>query len=367
MAHGSEKDLFVGLDYHQGSVQVCVLDGKGRVVDNRGVANCWHEIRSVAEEHGGCVRRVAIEAMTGAADLAEQLTECAGWSVDLAHPGYVSRMKGSPDKTDWTDARLLADLTRVGYLPKVWLAPSWVRELRRLVRYRQQQADERRAARLRISALLRDHRVRPSPPMRTWTRAWRTWLDQEALPRLPEASVWIMRRQLSKIQWLEQEIAQSEDRLCQHTAEDALTMRLLDQYCVGPVTAWVLRAEVGRFDRFDSGKSLARFCATSPRNASSGDRQADAGLVKAGSRLLRATLIELAHRLCRWDPRWREMKRRLRASGKPGSVAVAAVANRWVRQLYYVMIRPPQDEREKNLTGKEKTEARLDCAAAVPC
>ena len=32
-------------------------------------------------------------------------------------------MKKSPDKTNFSDAKLLADLVRVGYLPKVWLAP----------------------------------------------------------------------------------------------------------------------------------------------------------------------------------------------------------------------------------------------------
>ena len=43
------------------------------------------------------------------------------------------------------------------------------------------------------------------------------------------------------------------------------------------------------------------------------------------------------------------------------------VANRGVGQLYYVMICEPQDPGDKNLTGKEKTEARLDRAAVVPC
>ncbi|NOZ41338.1 MAG: IS110 family transposase [Planctomycetes bacterium] len=38
-------------------------------------------------------------------------------------------MKQGSDKTDWGDARLLADLVRVGYLPKVWLAPENIRAL----------------------------------------------------------------------------------------------------------------------------------------------------------------------------------------------------------------------------------------------
>ena len=70
------------------------------------------------------------------------------------------------------------------------------------------------------------------------------------------------------------------------------------------MTAWTLRAEVGRFDRFRSGKQLARFCGLSPKNASSGQRQADAGLIRAADPQLRTVLIEAAHRLARLDPRW---------------------------------------------------------------
>jgi len=103
------------------------------------------------------------------------------------------------------------------------------------------------------------------------------------------------------------------------------------------VTAWTLRAEVGRFDRFRSGKQLARFCGLSPKNASSGQRQADAGLIRAADPQLRTVLIEAAHRLARLDPRWRALAGRRRSAGKPGSVVAAAVANRWVRWLYHRM------------------------------
>ena len=99
-----------------------------------------------------------------------------------------------------------------------------------------------------------------------------------------------------------------------------------------------MRAEIGRFDRFRSGKQLARFCGLTPRNASSGQRQADAGLIRAGNPQLRATLIEAAQRLRRTDPRWQDFSERLTAAGKSGSVATAAVANRWIRWLYHQMV-----------------------------
>ena len=35
----SSLPVFVGLDYHQNSVQVCVVNGEGKVLENRSVAN----------------------------------------------------------------------------------------------------------------------------------------------------------------------------------------------------------------------------------------------------------------------------------------------------------------------------------------
>ena len=67
-----------------------------------------------------------------------------------------------------------------------------------------------------------------------------------------------------------------------------------------------------------------------PRNASSGARQADAGLIQVGNPELRKVLIELAHRLIRMlDPKWGQLAAGMLQRGKPKNVVVAAVANRW--------------------------------------
>ena len=215
---------------------------------------------------------VALESCEGAAELAEELIEGAGWPVQLAHAGYVHRMKQTPDKSDFTDARVLADLVRVGYLPEVWLPPPGVRELRR------------------------------------WTRAWLRWFEQAPLS---EQSRLIIEDQLEDLKALERRLAKVEGRLTSLSEGDPIVRKLLAEPGIGPVTAWTLRAEVGRFARFPSGKHLSRFCGVSPRNASTGARQADAGLIKAGNPQLRATLIEVAHPLIRLQPRWRKLAARL--------------------------------------------------------
>ena len=95
--------VFVGLDYHDASVRVCVLDTDGSELANADRRNDWKAIAEFADRFGRPVQ-AAIESCCGAADLAEELISCAGWSVDLAHPGYVQRMKQNPDKTDCQDA-----------------------------------------------------------------------------------------------------------------------------------------------------------------------------------------------------------------------------------------------------------------------
>lgn len=336
---------FVGLDYHQDGVQVCVLDAKGKLLVNRNVANDAAAIRRMVVRHGRPVR-VAAEACCGAANLAQELADRFQWPTELAHPGYVARMKGSPDKSDFSDAHLLADLVRVNYLPKVWLAPESIRQLRRLVRHRQQLVARRRDLKLRIRGVLRENRLKYTE-VRPWTKAWLGWLRHEA--KLSAIDRWIVDDHVVELESLNQRVRTVEQRIEEATADDPVVARLLTLHSVGMVTAVTLRAEIGDFSRFNTGKQLSRFCGVSPRNASSGHRQADAGLIKAGNPQLRAVLIELAHRLMMRDNPWSQKGRALLKRGKKTNVAVAAVANRWVRWLHHEMRRPapaivPADE-----------------------
>ena len=321
---------FVGLDYHQDFVQVCVMDAEGKIVSNRRVENNWRKIAAVAP--AGAVVQAALEACCGAADLADELVERAGWSVSLAHPGYVARIKQNPDKTDYGDARLLADLLKVGYLPKVWLAPAELRELRRLVRYRQQKVNERRDVKLRIRAILRDHRIKDLDG-NPWTKKWLAALT--AWEQIGADSHWILERHLASLERLGREIRQVERRLEERVADDALVKKLREQKGIGLITAATMRAEIGRFDRFRNGKQLARFCGLTPRNVSSGNKQADGGLIRAGNPQLRAVIVEGVHRIMHCDQRWMKLALRLKQRGKHVCVVVAAVANRYLRWLYY--------------------------------
>jgi transposase len=332
------------------------MDPNGKRLVNRAVENNAAAVARVATRYGRPVR-VAIEACCGAADLADELVARHQLPLELAHPGYVARLKRSPDKHDFGDSDLLADLSRVNYLPKVWLAPEPTRQLRRLVRHRTQLARRRRDVKLRMRGLLRENRLR-CETANPWTKDWLSWLENAA--ELSENDRWIMADHLAELGMLTTRIAAAEARIKQVTADDPIVARLLTLPGVGLITAVTMRAEIGRLDRFDTGKQLARFCGVTPQNASSGARQADAGLIRAGNPELRIVLVELAHRLIsRIAGRWAELAHGMLARGKPKNVVVAAVANRWVRWLYYELKReekkpePPQREELKPAVPRE--------------
>lgn len=331
-----QSSAFVGLDYHSSFIQVCVLDASGKVLGNRRITNDVTAIQRYVGEasRGRVLMGGAVEACCGSSNLAEQLRK-ADWNIHLAHAGVCSKMKQNPDKTDLGDAHLLADLCRVGYLPRVWLPPSDIRDLRRLVRYRQQLVDQRRDVKLRIRAMLREERIAaPQEAAKPWTRAWLLWLESV---ELPEHSRWIMDNHIQDLHRLIKQIAVTEQKMEEATQDDPVVEKLRTIKGVGLVTAVVMRAEIGEFSRFTSGKQLARYCAVTPRNASSGSRQADAGLIKAGNLPLRTIIMECAHRLARYHPKWKQLKERLVLTGKARSVAAAAVANRWIRKLHWEM------------------------------
>lgn len=268
----------------------------------------------------------------------------------MAHPGYVSRLKQSPDKTDFNDAGLLADLLRVNYLPEVWLAPDETRQLRRLSRYRQGLAVDRKRIKQRMRALLRKERLKYQGPDKPWSKPWMKWVREQA--PLGDQGRWVMDQHLAELAHCEEKLKQVEQRMEEVTQGDPFTQQLLAQPGVGLVTAVVMRAEIGGIHRFRSGKQLARFCSVTPLNASSGKRQADAGMVRQANPELRRVVIEAAQRLGRYDEHWKAFKQRLLKRGKPNSVAIGAIANRWIRKLYHQL----QPTRESERVSTEFTE-----------
>ena len=270
----------------------------------------WLERHEVERVHA-CMEATG----TYGEDLATYL-HSAGHVVSVVNPAKIkgfAQSELSRTKTDKADAALIARFCRA-MQPEPWQPPTpEVKELQSLVRRLESLNDMLNQERNRLAI----------------TRG----IARESIERT--------------IKHIETEIATTKRLIREHLDRDpALRNRrdLLESIPgIGPATSAMVLAEFGDVTRFQDARHMASFCGLTPRNCSSGERVADAGLIRAGNPALKALLMEAGHRLMRLDPYWREIAESLRARGKHVCVIVAAVANRWIRRLHHDMVQADEE------------------------
>ncbi|EFL29551.1 transposase [Streptomyces viridochromogenes DSM 40736] len=113
-------------------------------------------------EQAGSHPDVVLEATCGWYWAVDML-QVAGAEVHLVHPLGVKGFGYRRVKSDVRDAVDLAELLRMGRLPKSWIAPKEVRELRDLVRYRATLVALRSGLKAQVHAVLAKQAVTAKP------------------------------------------------------------------------------------------------------------------------------------------------------------------------------------------------------------
>jgi transposase len=238
---------------------------------------------------GGPEPEVAIEATLGwywAVDALEEL----GAHVHLAHPSAVGAFENRRVKNDRLDARLLADLLRMGRLPEAWIAPKPVRELRELVRYRHKLVDVRSGMKAQVHGVLAKEGTL-FPVAYLWGPVGGHLLNDVALGDA----------YLTRVASLRELIALHEREV---RALDALIAGRLQHHHgyhavqaipgVGPVLAAVFVAEIGDVSRFARPEQLTSWAGLTPRHRESDAKVRRGRITKQGSALLRWAAVEAA-------------------------------------------------------------------------
>lgn len=170
--------LTVGLDVHQASTSVCILDENGKKV--KGFVHRGHP-RDLPGLLGGLGERfrVGFEASCGSGTLHDLLAPVAE-EVAVAHPGHLRLIFRSKKKNDRVDAEKIAKLLYLGELPRVHVPGLDARAWRELIVARDRAVARRTAAKNGLRALLRSHLLRP--PRGLWTKKGVAWLEAVELP-----------------------------------------------------------------------------------------------------------------------------------------------------------------------------------------
>ncbi|MBE0527880.1 MAG: IS110 family transposase, partial [Thermoleophilia bacterium] len=185
--------------------------------------------------------------------------------VELAHPKDLKAISSAAVKTDQIDAKVLAQLARLNYLPTAYAAPPETRDLRLYVRHREILVQERTQSKNRIHAVLVRYNLKP-PVGNIFGKTGREWLQEMfAGEILSDAARRVMEDHLSLIDHLDMHIEALEKDITLSSEQKKAVKLLKTMPGVGKIVATTIIAEIGDIQRFQSPKALCNWAGLTPR------------------------------------------------------------------------------------------------------
>jgi transposase len=250
----------------------------------------------------------------------------------------------SKKKNDQVDAAKIADAVRCDLLPECYMAPQPVRDLRRVLRYRNFLV--RTAVRLknRTSCMLMECGVEFDSDRLHGKRYFRELFGSlEEVPPSVKDMLQFNRAMLEVFQ-------STQMRLLRELKKNPLLRervgRLVSIPGVGPVLAltWVL--EIGEVERFPSIRRAISYCGLCSAQSQSADKQKRGPLSKQRNKHLQWVLIEAAKLAPQWNAQLAEYHAEQLQRGSRNR-ATLAVARKLVAYLMSV------DKNQKRYQAKE--------------
>jgi transposase len=361
-----------GLDVHKKTVSVCVrmrVRGSPRTDIEEAVFGTFtQELEQLARWlKQRKVRQIAMES-TGVYwrpiwNILEQPKY--GFQLTLVNPATVRALQGR--KTDRIDAKRIAEFLQYGLLRGSFIPPKPVRHLRELTRMRVHLQQDRNRVINRIGrlletaniklgsvasnivgksgramlALLADGAVQPERLANLALRSLRTKIPELILAlegRTDEHFRWLLQRLLRKLDGLDAEVADLDDRL---QTELANHTDLMQRLCTVPgierTTAQTLIAELGTdMTQFPTAAHAASWAGLCPGNAESAGKRFS-GKTRKGDRYLRRILVQSAWAAARTkDCFFAALFYRI-AQRRGLKKAAVAVAHRLLRLVYLLI------------------------------
>lgn len=299
---------------------------------------------------------------TNAGDLQKLLLRCspdrlvieacpaAGWVCDLAQkmeiPVQVAnanderwKWKTVKDKSDRKDGLKLAVMSEMESLPTVHVPKPAVRQWRSLIEYRHNLVDRRTAIKNSIRAIYEREGLSLPSVRKAWTSEALEGLKKQA-SRASAEQLWLFQVgcELQQLEQVQKQIEQVESKLKEVAESKEAVKRLQTAPCVGPRLSEAVVAILDDPHRFKNGRQVGCYAGLTPRRWQSGESDRQGHISKAGNRLLRKLLVEIAWLGVRnrtWMLEVYEQVRR--GSEKRKKIAIVAVARRLLVRLWAML------------------------------
>ena len=314
---------FVGLDVHSEKTFATVLDQDGQVVAQRRMMN--ELVPSFLRLFN--VEKVGLEASTYVAPLYRALVR-EGYRVEVSHPKKTRYIAEARIKCDRVDSKAIAELVRLDALPRSYMPPPEIAELREKVRRRAFLVRERAKLMTKIRGVLAYEGLKPPNGYGLFTRKGVEWLHSLNLESV-ECYLRILEVLNGEIRLLSRQLR----RLARDDEDVSLLMSIPG---VGYYLALLIKAEIGDVSRFKSGDHLCSYAGIVPSTHSSGGVTRHGGITREGSRWLRWAVVEAAMTHLKYDTSITRAYHRI-AERRGKQVAIVAAARKLLLCCYSVL------------------------------
>jgi transposase len=310
---------YLGIDVHKKKCVFVEIDSTGKILRRGSFGNTFMEVSDFASSLSPRIHLV-LEPVLDYLWLLDQLEPFVG-SVHVAVPFKVRIIAESKCKTDRYDARMLAELLRVNFLPESWIPSREIRCLRGLVRQRYFLVKQQTMNKNRIRHLLFSQAVTLKISDVTSPSARRR-IAKMSLPTVARQAIVSC---LEIAATLEMQITALDDHIKDQVMENETVSLLKTIPGVGPVRSAVIYGEIGDITRFNGPKALASYSGLTPSIRASGDSIHQGGITHIGSGPLRHALVEAAIDVIKKSPSLKRMHTRIlfRSNKQTARVAVA--------------------------------------------
>jgi transposase len=322
---------YIGLDIHKKIIAFCIKTATGGLVERGKIAATRKSLSDwIAKLPQPWT--VAMEATLFTGWIYDFLKPHA-YAIKVAHPEMLKAITAAKKKNDRSDAEKNTDLLRVDMLPECYMAPSNIRELRRILRYRNHICRTAVKEKNKMSGLLMEVGATYNKKKLHGKKYFSQLLEDAEY--VPESVLNMLRLSRSNLEIL----TDIQKRLVGAIKDNRIikdrVQRLVSIQGIGEITAltWVL--EIGEPERFGSIAQAVSYCGLCSAQKESAGKQYRGPISKKRNKHLQTIVVEAAKLAPRWNPQLAQVHQKELAKGNRNR-ATLAVARKLVAYMLAV-------------------------------
>jgi transposase len=251
----------------------------------------------------------------------------------LAHPLKVRAIAEARVKTDKVDAHTLAQLLRADLIPRSWIPPKDIRDLRQLVRQRAYLVREAARFKNRIHAEILRRGVRRPENLRTpFSQKSIRWMRSLDIPTVTSC--------LNCLESVQAQVQEINAQLLVEFERRGDAQLIATVPGIGFYGALLILAEVDDVRRFCHPEKLCAYAGLVPTVSQSASSVKYGSISKDGSAYLRWILTESVHVHNKYSPDSQLSRFHARIAKRRGRrVATVATSRKLLRIIYWMLVR----------------------------